>query len=142
LGRSEPRAISWRGTVIFNVDGYKYYDVTTGISQIEEYLILSMEIPSDPKEMKNAAFPDVFSVDSVKVYQKAKSPESQSPGQIRGVGQGKRYRLVPSTTGHVLARLDVFSSRVKAWSERTVTSQVWPLPVGVASRSTVWPLNR
>lgn len=54
----------------FFVDGYKYYEVTTGISRIEEYLILSMEIPSDPKELATAVLPDVFTVDYVKVYQK------------------------------------------------------------------------
>jgi beta-glucanase (GH16 family) len=65
----------------FFVDGYKYYEVTTGISQIDEYLILSMEIPSDPKEIRNAVFPDVFTVDYVKVYQRAKPPGSQPPSQ-------------------------------------------------------------
>ena len=58
----------------FFVDGYKYYEVTIGISHIEEYLILSMEIPSDPKEIMNAVFPDVFTADYVKVYQRAKPP--------------------------------------------------------------------
>jgi hypothetical protein len=55
---------------VFFVDGYKYYEVTTGISNIEEYLILSMEIPSDVKEIKDTVLPDVFSVDYVKVYKK------------------------------------------------------------------------
>jgi beta-glucanase (GH16 family) len=54
----------------FFVDGYKYYEVTTGISHIEEYLILSMEIPSEEKEIKNMVLPDAFIVDYVKVYQK------------------------------------------------------------------------
>jgi beta-glucanase (GH16 family) len=58
----------------FFVDGYKYYEVTRGISHIPEYLILSMEIPSDPKEITNAVFPDVFTVDYVRVYQKRESP--------------------------------------------------------------------
>ena len=55
---------------VFFVDGYRLYEVTRGISKIEEYLILSMEIPSDPKDIKNTVFPDVFTVDYVKVYKK------------------------------------------------------------------------
>ena len=55
---------------IFYVDGYKFYEVTQGISHIEEYMILSMEYPSTQEEMKNTVFPDVFVVDYVKVYQK------------------------------------------------------------------------
>ncbi len=58
---------------VFYVDGYPYYEVTEGLSKIEEYLILSMEIPSDPKDIKNTVFPDVFLVDYVKVYKKKKS---------------------------------------------------------------------
>jgi len=54
----------------FFVDGYKYYEVTTGISHIEEYLILSMEIPARLEEIQNTVFPDVFLVDYVRVYQK------------------------------------------------------------------------
>jgi beta-glucanase (GH16 family) len=53
---------------VFFVDGLKFYEVTMGVSQIEEYLILSMELPSDPKDLKNMVLPDVFVVDSVKVY--------------------------------------------------------------------------
>ncbi len=75
-------AVEWKPEkYAFLEDGYKYYEVTTGISQIDEYLILSMEIPSDPKEIRNAVFPDVFTVDYVKVYQKAKPPASQPPGR-------------------------------------------------------------
>ncbi|HOW67780.1 MAG TPA: glycoside hydrolase family 16 protein [Candidatus Paceibacterota bacterium] len=55
---------------VFFVDGYKYYEVTNGLSKIEEYMILSMEIPSDEKDIKNTIFPDVFIVDYVKVYKK------------------------------------------------------------------------
>jgi len=55
---------------VFFVDGYRFYEVTTGISNIEEYLILSMEIPSEPKEINYTVFPDVFAVDYVKVYKK------------------------------------------------------------------------
>ena len=58
---------------VFFVDGYKYYEVTTAISHIEEYLILSMEIPSEVKEIKDTVLPDVFTVDYVKVYKKKQS---------------------------------------------------------------------
>ena len=54
----------------FFIDGYKFYEVTVGISHIEEYMILSMELPSKPEELKSAVFPDVFIVDYVKVYKK------------------------------------------------------------------------
>ena len=55
---------------IFYINGYKFYEVTTGISNIEEYMILSMEYPSKKKEIRKTKFPDVFIVDYVKVYQK------------------------------------------------------------------------
>ncbi|WP_157943689.1 MULTISPECIES: family 16 glycosylhydrolase [Arenibacter] len=55
---------------IFYVDGLKYYEVTTGISNIEEYMILSMEYPGKKEEILKTIFPDVFMVDYVKVYQK------------------------------------------------------------------------
>jgi beta-glucanase (GH16 family) len=54
----------------FFIDGYKFYEVTQGISHIEEYMILSMELPSKMEELKHAVFPDVFVVDYVKVYKK------------------------------------------------------------------------
>ena len=63
---------------VFFVDGYKYYEVTSGISNIEEYLILSMEIPSEVKDIKNTVFPDVFTVDYVKVYQKKGTPAGKT----------------------------------------------------------------
>lgn len=64
-------AVEWTPEkYVFFVDGYKYYEVRQGISQIDEYLILSMEIPSNPKEIEKAVFPDVFTVDYVRVYQK------------------------------------------------------------------------
>jgi beta-glucanase (GH16 family) len=64
---------------VFFVDGYRYYEVTTGISHIPEYLILSMEIPSKEDEIRNAIFPDVFTIDYVKVYQKRKGPGEKEP---------------------------------------------------------------
>ena len=54
----------------FLIDGYKFYEVTKGISNIEEYMILSMELPSTMEELKNAVFPDEFIVDYVKVFKK------------------------------------------------------------------------
>ena len=58
---------------VFFVDGYRFYEVTNGVSHIDEYLILSMEVPSDPKELKDTVFPDVFVVDYVKAYQKKRN---------------------------------------------------------------------
>jgi beta-glucanase (GH16 family) len=55
---------------IFYIDGFKFYEVTIGISNIEEYMILSMELPSDKEDIKDTVFPDVFIVDYVKVYKK------------------------------------------------------------------------
>ncbi len=55
---------------IFYIDGYKFYEITNGISNIEEYLILSMEYPGKIEEISNSIFPDVFLVDWVRVYQK------------------------------------------------------------------------
>ena len=55
---------------VFFVDGYKYYEVTEGVSHIEEYLILSMETPSKLDEIRDTVFPDEFVVDYVKVYKK------------------------------------------------------------------------
>lgn len=64
-------AVEWTPEqYVFLVDGYKYYEVTNGLSHIEEYLILSMEIPAKAEEIKHTVFPDVFIVDHVKVYQK------------------------------------------------------------------------
>jgi len=64
-------ALEWTpDKYVFFVDGYRFYEVTTGISKIEEYLILSMEIPSQTREIKDTVFPDVFVVDYVKVYKK------------------------------------------------------------------------
>lgn len=53
----------------FFVDGFKYHEVTRAISHIEEYMILSMELPN-AEELKTAILPDVFKIDYVKVYKK------------------------------------------------------------------------
>jgi len=53
----------------FFVDGYKYHEVKRAISHIDEYMILSMELPGK-EELKTAELPDVFIVDYVKVYKK------------------------------------------------------------------------
>lgn len=55
---------------VFFVDGYKYYEVKEGISHIPEYLILSMEIPSEEKDIRKTVFPDAFVVDYVRVFKK------------------------------------------------------------------------
>jgi Beta-glucanase/Beta-glucan synthetase len=54
----------------FFIDGYKFHEQTVGISNIPEYLILSMELPETMKSLEKTVFPDVFLVDWVKVYQK------------------------------------------------------------------------
>lgn len=55
----------------FFVDGYKYHEVTRAISHIDEYMILSMELPG-AEELKATVLPDVFLIDYVKVYKKKK----------------------------------------------------------------------
>lgn len=55
---------------VFYIDGYKFYEVTEGISKIDQYIILSMELPNDVKDLEHAVFPDVFTVDYIKVYKK------------------------------------------------------------------------
>ncbi len=54
----------------FFVDGYKYYELTNAISHIEEYMILSMELPGTMEGLKDTVFPDVYIIDYVKVYKK------------------------------------------------------------------------
>lgn len=54
----------------FFIDGYKFHEETRGISNIPEYMILSMELPGELKNLAQTIFPDVFIVDYVKVYQK------------------------------------------------------------------------
>jgi hypothetical protein len=56
----------------FYINGYKYYEVTQAISHTEEYMILSMELPGTIEDMKDAALPDVYRVDYVKVYKRNK----------------------------------------------------------------------
>jgi beta-glucanase (GH16 family) len=55
---------------IFYVDRLPFYEVRKGVSNIEEYLILSMEYPNKIEEIAKTIFPDTFVVDYVKVYQK------------------------------------------------------------------------
>ena len=54
----------------FFIDGYKFHEQTAGISNIEEYMILSMELPEKRENLAKTIFPDVFIVDYVKVYKK------------------------------------------------------------------------
>jgi len=66
-------AVEWTPeSYTFYVDGFKFYEVNIGISQIEEYLILSME-PPQQEEIHNMRLPDEFIVDYVRVYQKSES---------------------------------------------------------------------
>lgn len=63
-------AVEWTpDSYTFYVDGYKFYEVTIGISQIDQYLILSME-PPQQEEIHNMKLPDEFIVDYVRVYKK------------------------------------------------------------------------
>lgn len=55
---------------VFYVDGFAFYEVKVGISHIPEYLILSMELPSNRAELKETVFPDDFVIDYVRVYQR------------------------------------------------------------------------
>lgn len=54
----------------FYIDGLKYHEITEGLSHIDEYIILSMEIPDKLQRIKNACAPDTFKVDYVRVYKK------------------------------------------------------------------------
>ncbi|PVD49410.1 hypothetical protein DC498_25210 [Terrimonas sp.] len=64
-------ALEWTpDKYIFYVDGYKFYEVNKGISQIDEYIILSMELPNEIKDLAKTKFPDAFVVDWVRVYKK------------------------------------------------------------------------
>lgn len=55
---------------VFLIDGLKYHEITEGLSHIDEYMILSMEIPTWLEGIKNASAPDSFIVDYVRVYKK------------------------------------------------------------------------
>lgn len=54
----------------FFVDGIKYYETNKAISHIDEYIILSMELPHKIEELSESVFPDIFKIDYVKVYKK------------------------------------------------------------------------
>ncbi|PHX73921.1 MAG: hypothetical protein CK547_05895 [Chitinophagaceae bacterium] len=43
------------GLNLFYIDGLKFYEVMDGVSHIEGYIILSMELPNDKKEMRKQA---------------------------------------------------------------------------------------
>jgi len=63
-------ALEWTpDSYTFYVDGYKFYEVDIGISQIEQYIILSMEPPQE-EEIHNMRLPDEFIIDYVRVYKK------------------------------------------------------------------------
>lgn len=54
----------------FFIDGLKFFEEKRGISNIDEYIILSMEIRDKLEGFKKACAPDTFKVDYVKVYKK------------------------------------------------------------------------
>ncbi|TDO04059.1 family 16 glycosylhydrolase [Sunxiuqinia elliptica] len=56
----------------FYIDGLKFHEISVGLSHIDQYMILSMEIPATLEGIKNACAPDTFMVDYVKVYKKEK----------------------------------------------------------------------
>lgn len=55
---------------VFYIDGLKFHETLEAISHIDQYIILSMEIPPRLEGIKQAYAPDTFSVDYVKVYKK------------------------------------------------------------------------
>jgi beta-glucanase (GH16 family) len=55
---------------VFYIDGQKFHTQMQGISHINEYVILSMELPDSIEQLSNTVFPDVFIIDYVRVYQK------------------------------------------------------------------------
>ena len=55
---------------VFFIDGLKFHELSDGLSHIDQYMILSMEIPAALEGIKNACAPDTFIVDYVKVYKK------------------------------------------------------------------------
>lgn len=111
-------ALEWtREKYAFFVDGYKFYEVTNGLSQIEEYLILSMEIPSKAEEIKSTVFPDAFIIDYVKVYKK-------KPGARLGTNPTASRKEGSRTFAHAMA----------AASQRTLAATE-------ANRSTKTPIR-
>ena len=54
----------------FLIDGLKYHVTNQGLSHAPEYMILSMIIPRDPKNITGTSSPDVFIIDYVRVYKK------------------------------------------------------------------------
>lgn len=66
-------ALEWTPeSYTFYVDGYKFYEVKSGISHIDQYMILSLE-PPQKEEIHNMKLPDEFIIDYVKVYKKKAS---------------------------------------------------------------------
>ncbi len=55
---------------VFYVDGLKFHEETFGLSHIDEFIILSLEIPGNKREIENIISPDGFLIDYVKVYKK------------------------------------------------------------------------
>jgi beta-glucanase (GH16 family) len=55
---------------VFYIDGLKFHEETFGLSHADEFIILSLEIPGNKKEIANLPLPDGFVVDYVKVYKR------------------------------------------------------------------------
>lgn len=63
--------LEWTDTKYsFFIDGLKYHEQTVGLSHIDEYMILSMELPSTLEGIKKACAPDTFIVDYVRAYKR------------------------------------------------------------------------
>lgn len=59
-----------KNTIFFQATAVNSYNPRLLISQIDQYIILSMELPGEIKDLKHTIFPDVFIVDYIKVYKK------------------------------------------------------------------------
>lgn len=64
---------------IFLIDGLKFHEQTAGLSHVDEYMILSMEIPAKLEGIKKACAPDTFIVDYVKVYKPGQTHQISIP---------------------------------------------------------------
>jgi len=64
-------ALEWTSEkYAFYMDGLKFHETNKGLSHTDQYMILSMEIPTYLEGIKNASAPDAMIVDYVRVYKK------------------------------------------------------------------------
>lgn len=54
----------------FYIDGLKFHEVKEGLSHVDQYMILNMNLPRTLEKLKKACAPDTFIVDYVRVYKK------------------------------------------------------------------------